>query len=376
MNEIITSIKGNVDIQISLVLEKLKTALSGVERVVNNRSTLPILNNVLIRADRSGVEIVATDLEIGVKFFLGGKVEKEGVITVPGKTFINLVNNLHGDTVTLTSKNNVLEVVCGDAKADINGMSGEDFPVIPHVEGGKQVKIKGEILEDGLAAVDFAASRDESRPILTGVYFLSSDGSLTLAATDSYRLSEVVMDVNLGENFNVVIPNRTLQEVRRIMSTGEEVELRVDENQVMFIFQNASLVSRVIEGEYPPYKQIIPQKHTLSAELDIQELTDALKTASIFSLEGSSSVKLVVKSEGEVEVTSESSQLGNFVAKIPAVVAGEPGEITFNAKYVLDGLNSFDTIKCAMELNGKTVAGVFRPVGATNRLYIVMPLRG
>ena len=369
-----TSIK-SVDIQISLVLDKFKIALSGVERVVSSRSTLPILNNILIRADRAGVEIIATDLEIGVKFFLGGKVEKEGVITVPGKTLINLVNNLHGDTVTLTSKNNILEVVCGETKADINGMAADDYPVIPQVEGGKQVKFKTEMLDGILSAVDFAASRDESRPILIGVYFLSKDSKLTVAATDSYRLAENVADVDLGEEFNVVIPSRTLQEARRIMSDSEEVELRVDDNQVMFVFPNASLVSRIIEGEYPNYKQIIPQAHTLSAEFDIQELADALKTASIFSLEGSNSVRLNVKSAGEIEVSSESSQLGNFIAKIPAKVEGEAGEITFNAKYVLDGLNSFDTVKCVMELGGKTAPGLFKPMGTEGRLYIVMPLR-
>ncbi len=374
MNETI-SIKGGVDIQTSLVLDKFKTALSGVERVVSSRSTLPILNNILIKADKSGVEVVATDLELGVKFFLGGKVEKEGVITVPGKTLINLVNNLHGDTVVLTGKGNVLEVVCGETKATINGMSAEDYPVIPQVEGGKQVKLKTEVLEEILSAVDFSVSRDESRPVLTGVYLVSKEGKLTAAATDSYRLGEIIVDVNLGEEFGVVIPSRTLQELRRIMGEEEEIELRVDENQVMFVLPQASIVSRIIEGEYPPYKQIIPAQHTVSVEFDIQEMVDALKTASIFSLEGSNSVKLNVRVGGEIEITSESSQLGNFLAKVPAKVGGEPTEISFNARYLLDGLNSFDTIKCVMELSGKTVAGVFRPVGAENRLYIVMPLR-
>lgn len=374
MNESI-SIKGGVDIQTSLVLDKFKVALSGVERVVSSRSTLPILNNVLIRADKNGVEVMATDLEIGVKFFLGGKVEKEGVITVPGKTLINLVNNLHGDTVVLTSKSNVLEVVCGETKASINGMPADDYPVIPQVEGGKQVKLKTDLLGGLLSAVEFAVSRDESRPVLTGVSLVSKEGKLTAAATDSYRLGEIIADINLGEEFGVVVPSRTLQEVRRIMGESEEIELKVDENQVMFVLPNASIVSRIIEGEYPPYKQIIPTNHTLAAEFDIQEMTDALKTAAIFSLEGSNSVKLSLKAGGEIEVSSESSQLGNFVAKVPAKITGEPTEITFNARYVLDGLNSFDTIKCAVELGGKTSPGVFKPVGAENRLYIVMPLR-
>ena len=149
-------------------------------------------------------------------------------------------------------------------------------------------------------------------------------------------------------------------------------------NGLRLLFFISSLkegVSRIIEGEYPPYKQIIPATHNLSAEFDIQELVDALKTASIFSLEGSNSVRLNIQANGEIEVTSESSQLGNFVAKIPAKVEGEPSEITFNARYVLDGLNSFDTLRCVMELGGKTAPGLFRPAGGEGRVYIVMPLR-
>lgn len=374
MNETISSIKG-VDIQISLVLDKFKVALSGVERVVSSRSTLPILNNVLIKADKDGVEVVATDLEIGVRFFLGGKVEQEGMITVPGKTLINLINNLHGDTINLTSKGSVLEVVCGETKATINGMSAEEYPVIPQVEGGKQVKLKGDVFTGILSRVDFAASRDESRPVLTGVCFSSKDGKLTLVATDSYRLAEVVMEEKLSEEFHVVIPNRTLQEVKRVVDGVEEVELRVDENQVMFVLPNATIVSRVIEGEYPPYKQIIPTSKTLRADFDIQEMMDALKTATIFSLEGSNSVKLNIRSEGEIEITSESSQLGRFNAKVPAKIEGEPGEITFNAKYVLDGLANFDTVTASLEVGGTTSPGVFRPMGVENQIYIVMPLR-
>src|SRR3989344_9187196 len=140
MNEEI-SIKDavSVDISVSIILDKLKVALQGVERVVTSRSTLPILNNVLIKTSKSGVEVVATDLEVGIKFFLGGKVEKEGSVTVPGRTLIGLVNSLHGDTIALESKNNILQVVCGETKATINGIPADDFPAIPEVEGGRVV---------------------------------------------------------------------------------------------------------------------------------------------------------------------------------------------------------------------------------------------
>jgi DNA polymerase III subunit beta len=197
MNEEITiKERQSVDISVSLVLSKFKVALSKLERVVSSRSTLPILNNILIKAHKGGVELMATDLEIGVKFNIGGKVEQEGVITIPGRTLINLINNIHSDTVTLTTKNNIVSVVAGETKANLNGVPADDFPVIPEVEGGKSVNLPAGLFKEWLNQVDFAASTEESRPVLTGVY-LSSDGNkLTLAATDSYRLSEMVVNEN------------------------------------------------------------------------------------------------------------------------------------------------------------------------------------
>lgn len=367
--------KKNVDIHISLVLEKFKSALSKVERVVSARSTLPILNNVLIKASKNGVELIATDLEIGVKFALGGKVEKEGSITVPGRTLINLINSLNGDTVSLKSNNNVLEITCINSKASINGTPADDYPVIPEVEGGKIVKFKSELFRDMLSGVEFSASHEESRPILTGVYLISGKDSISMVATDSYRLSEVVVKEKLVEDFATVIPVRTLQEVKRMLDGTETFELRVGDNQVMFIFENATLVSRIIEGEYPNYKQIIPTHSTTKVELDVSALADTLKTANIFSAESSNSVKLEIKSEGIVEITSGSSQLGSFSSKLNAVVTGEASEISFNAKYVLDGLNSFTTPKCTFEMSGRTAPGVFKPAHTDGQVYIVMPLK-
>ncbi len=376
MNEEI-SIKDavSVDISVSIILDKLKVALQGVERVVTSRSTLPILNNVLIKTSKSGVEVVATDLEVGIKFFLGGKVEKEGSVTVPGRTLIGLVNSLHGDTIALESKNNILQVVCGETKASINGVPADDFPVIPEVEGGRVVKLRTEVFKDLLAQVDFAASSEESRPVLTGVYLISGGSGLTAVATDSYRLSEAAAKEKLSEEFNVIIPVRTLHEIRRLVGDTPQFELRLGENQIMVATDSATLVSRIIEGEYPNYKQIIPQKSDTTVEMDVQEFSDAVKTAAIFSMEGSNTVRLNIQPSGTVEVVSESSQVGNFAAKVKAGVKGAGGEISFNAKYLLDGLNSFDTPRFTLGMTNKTAAGVFRPSGVEDRLYLVMPLR-
>lgn len=370
------SIKGevNVDIQVSLVLEKFKTALSALERVVNSRSTLPILSNVLIKADKTGVELVGTDLEIGIRFFVGGKVEKEGSVTIPGRTLITLVNSLHGDTVELVGSTSSITVICGEVEAELNGVPADDYPVLPEVDSSKTVKLSGAKLRQMLSAVDFAASRDESRQVLTGVYFSSNEEGLAVAATDSYRLAEIIDPKPLGQDFRVIVPNKTISEVKRLISDKVDVEVRVEESQVMFVFESAQIVSRVIEGDYPPYRQIIPNEAVTRAVVDVQELTDAIKSASIFSAESSNSVKLTLGESG-IGVYSESSQLGHFSAQVEADVEGPEEDVSFNAKYVLDGLAGIDTAKCEIGVNSKTTAVVFRPVGIENRLYIVMPLR-
>lgn len=365
-----------VDIHVSLVLDKFKTALSSLERVVNTRSTLPILSNVLIRADKNGVELVATDLEIGIRFFAGGKVEQEGTVTIPGKTLITLINSLHGETVTLSGNGANIAVTCGDVKAVLNGVPADDYPVLPEVAAGKTVKIPGGKLRQMLAAVDFAASRDESRQILTGIYMQSNKEGFVVVATDSYRLAEASDPNPLGEEFKVILPIKTMSEVKRLLTEKDEVEMRVEESQAMFVFDNAQIVSRVIEGEYPNYKQIIPEKTVVNAEVDVQELADAIKSAAIFSAEISNSVKLVLKEGESLSVHSESSQLGSFNGTVEADTVGGEEEVSFNARYVLDGLSSFDTAKCVIGAVSKTSAVTFRPSNVDGHLYIVMPLRG
>ncbi len=374
MNDITIKDEVSVDIKASLVLDKFKLALSSLERVVSSRSTLPILNNVFIKADKSGVEIVGTDLEIGIRYFIGGKVETEGSVTVPGKTLISLVNSLHGETLTLTSKGSNVEIECGSTKASLNGMPADDYPLIPEVETGKVVKISGSKFKEMLDQVDFSVSRDEARPILTGVLVISDENGLTMAATDSYRLSEIVDPGTLSEQFRTVIPLKALSEIKRLIG-NQEIELRVEESQVMFVVDGIVVVSRLIEGEYPNYRQIVPDSAQTVAEVDIAELSDAIKSASVFSVDTSNSVKLTIDPEGKIQIVAESSQLGTFNSEVAATVTGPGEEISFNAKYILDGLNSFDVSRCVLEVNSKTSPGVFKPVNVSGRLYIVMPLR-
>lgn len=373
--DISNSSVGGVDIKASLVLDRLKSALLSLERVVSSRSTLPILNNILVKIDKSGVELVATNLEIGVRLFVGGKVEGEGVLTVPGKPFITLINSLHGETVDLATEGFGLLVSCGEVKAQINGTSAEDYPELPEVSSQTVLKLSGGKFKQLLSVVDFAVSRDESRQILTGIYIEVEGKKLTLVATDSYRLSEVVDDISEEKSFKIIVPSKTLAEVKRLLSDGRDVELRVEESQVMFAWENAQIISRVIEGTYPPYKQILPAEPVITAEVDVKEMVDTLKSATVFSMEVGSSVRLRFKDGEPLKVFSEFSQLGNFSAEVESEIRGGEEEVSFNSRYVLDGLENMDTPRCLIGVTSKTGAVSFRPIGEENRIYIVMPLR-
>src|SRR5690606_21689179 len=179
----------------------------------------------------------------------------------------------------------------------------------------------------------------------------------------------------LGEEFKVIIPAKTIVELKRLVKEGDQVEVRVEDSQIMFVMDSVVLVSRLIEGEYPNYQQIIPTESNISALVDVQELMDAIKSASVFSVDGGNSIKLVFDSTG-LKVTSEASQVGNFDGSVEAKVEGGSEEVGFNAKYVLDGLASFDTPKCELKIGSKTSPVLFTPSGVENRRYIVMPLRG
>ncbi len=377
MTEDITIKAGEgVDIHASVVLEKFKSALLAVERIVNTRSTLPILSSVLIKAEKGGVEIIATDLEIGMRYFVGGKVEIEGSVTIPGKTLVGLVGSLHGETLTLKGTNTSIELTCGDTQASLHGMSAEEYPVLPEVALGKKVSVMGGKLKQLIGRVEFAVSRDDSRQVLTGVYISSSDRGLVLVATDSHRLAEVVDGGKLGEEFAVIVPAKTLAEVKRlIIDPKQVVEVRVEESQIMFGLENATVVSRLIEGEYPNYRQIIPETSAIVAEVDVQDLADAIKSAAIFSSDTSNGIRLSL-GDNKISVASESSSVGSFSGEVEARVDGGGEELRFNAKYILDGLASLDIPNCLIEVTNKTSPVVLRPVGVEGQVYIVMPLRG
>lgn len=360
--------------KISVSLEKLKRGLLVLDKIVASKSTLPILNNVLIKVDENQVVLSATDLEMGINYYLGGKIEQPGIITVPGKVLGSFVGSLAEDKIELEGKDNILYAKTSRSEASLNGMPADEFPTIPEVKGKEVLEIDGALLKSAINQVGFAASFDESRPILTGVYFVIGSNTLKLVATDSYRLAEKIMEVPTTAEAKFIVPIKTIQEIYRVITGSEKIKITVSENQILFSFPDMDLVSRVIEGDYPDYEQVIPKNFKTKAIINAHDLFGVVKTASFFARESANNVKLAFTKEG-IGVEASSSQLGNFKSQIAAEVTGDDNDISFNARYVLDALNGVGSESVAVELVGKLNPGVIRPAEDRGLTYIIMPLR-
>ena len=360
--------------RISILLDKFKKGLNAVDRIVASKNTLPILNNVLIKTEEGQVILSATDLEIGVNYYLGGKIEEEGSITVPGRVLSSFVNSLNEEKISLETKDSVLFAKTNKSEANINGIPADDFPIIPKVVGREILEIDGNTLKTAISQVVFSVSYDESRPVLTGVYFVINGNILKLVATDSYRLAEKTINIPTTDKADFIVPAKTIHELHRILSGGEKVKIVVSENQAMFLLPDMDLTSRVIEGEYPNYEQIIPKSFKTQTKDSTNELANTIKTASFFARENANNVKLTFHTD-HILVEATSSQLGNFKSQIPCEVSGEENEISFNAKYFTDALSGVDSPRVSLEMIGKVNPGVIRPDNGSGIMYIIMPLR-
>lgn len=359
--------------KLQVTQENLTKALNTVARVANSRGTLSILANVLIKTVDNRVSIAATNLDIAITHFIGSKVATEGAITVPARLMQDFVGSLPSGVIELKLDDNKLHISTEKYKSTINGISAEDFPVMPAIAEGKTWTISGKILKAGLQQVIVAASSDESRPVLTAVYFHSLEGKLFAAATDSYRLAEKEL-MKTDQDIDLLIPATAMQDLLRILGDSEdEVSVTHDDQQVLFRVGDVELVTRLIEGKYPPYRKLIPQNFATSATLKRSELVNITKVSSLFARESAGSVTINVDGD-QVSIRSIASQLGENTSAASADVVGE-GSITLNSRYLLDGLHAIPGDTVMFGFNGKLEAVVLRDPKSSDYLHIIMPLK-
>ncbi len=361
--------------------ENLQRGLSIVNHLAGKNTTLPILNNVLLKAENGILELSTTNLEVGVKCQVRGKVEEEGAFTVQARLLSDYVNLLPAEAVNLELADAEMKVSCQSYKTKVKGMSAEDFPLIASVDTKKSIQLPVNDFKEALNQVIFSVALDETRPEISGVFFQLDSKGLILASTDSFRLAERILVTKnpSSDEDNFIVPYRTLQELNRILgeATGEEpLTIRWTENQVAFEFDGIELISRLIEGQYPDYKQIVPTNFKSEIVVDSKELVQLVKSASLFCRAGINDVTLIAKADkGELEITSSNSQLGENKGSIGAEISGDTNEIVFNYRYVLDGLQNMTGKKVRLKLIDKHNPGLFLPEGETGYTYIIMPIK-
>jgi len=375
--------------------ENLKHGIFVVSHIAGKNINLPILNNILIKAEKGNVQLITTNLEIGIVNTIRGKIDKEGSFTVDAKILSDYVGLLPNKKVNIEQKETELLINCGNYKTKIKGQSAEDYPLIPEVDKKTYYSAKISEFRQALNQVVFAVSVSESRLELSGVLFSFNNDNLTLAATDSYRLAEKKIKIKTNSNDasessaqgkKIIVPARTLQELVRILSAGEmgeevgkeseEIKFYLSDNQILFTYGSTELVSRLIEGQYPDYEQIIPTNVKTNIEIERAELVRAVKVASLFSKTGINDINLDFPADkNKVIVSAVSGQTGENITELDAKVKGKDNSIVVNYRYLLDGLNNLNSEMIKIEVIDSNTPCILRPEKDEGYLYIIMPIK-
>lgn len=373
--------------KLEILQENLKKGLNIVERISSKSLSLPILNNILISTEKNFLNLAATDLEIGINWWTLTKIEQEGKITIPARLFSSFVNLLPNKKISIKIEDNTFFLEYNNHKSQIKGISAEEFPIIPKIEQGEFVIIDSFSLCQSLNQVADIAVLSTTRPEISGIYFLFQKDLVTMVATDSFRLGEkkifIKNDSNLKQDYSLILPQRAAKEIINIFGERKgDLKIYFSPNQIMFELPmeetphpQIQLVSRLIEGEYPNYQEIIPPKHTTQLILEKNEFLNQIKTASLF---GGKINEIKIKTDSdkkEVEIFSQSPEIGKHQSFIAGKIKGESVEISFNHRFLLDGLLNIKSSEVIFELNGDSGPGLLKPVGDESYLYVVMPIK-
>ncbi len=361
--------------KLQVTQENLAKALSIVARVATNRGTLPVLANVLIKTTGNRLAISATNLDIAITHHIGSKISEEGSITVPARLLQDFINTLPSGVIDIRLDDYKLRIKSGSYNSSINGISAEDFPVMPAIKQEKPRILPNKQCRESLQQIVVAASNDDARPVLTGVYIHTHEGNLYTVATDSYRLAEKKITTT-KDDVSLLVPASAMQDLLRIVSdSDEDVEMYHDDQQVLFKVGEVELVTRLIDGNYPDYRKLIPEKFTSTARLQKQDFLNLTKIASLFARESAGSIVVSVdESDGQVQVQSVASQLGENSSKADAKVTGE-GKITLNSRYLLDVLNVLKGNEVEFCFNGKLEPSLIRDPSDKDYKHVIMPLK-
>ncbi len=371
--------------KIEILKENLKTGLNIIERIVGKNLSLPILDNVFIGTEGSFLSLISTNLETTIKFWILTKIIKTGNIVVPAKLLSGYISSLPNEKIIIEQKDQSLYIECKNLKTQIQGQSSEDFPIIPKFEGLDYLEIDNNKFCQALSCVmDFAAV-SQSRPEISGVYLAFSKNNIKIVATDSFRLAEksVVLESSIEKDYSFILPQKTAREIVGILEAkGGPLRVYFSSNQVLFELPmqdikhpQIQIISRLIDGEYPNYQDIIPNKFKTTIVLEKDEFLNQIKTASLFSNK-TNEVKISINSEKkEVEIFAQNSQVGQNKSSLSGKIQGEDVSVSFNYKYLTEGLLKIKSSEVVFSVSKEEGPCILRPVGDASYTYVVMPIK-
>lgn len=366
--------------RLSCLQKDLHFALGVVSLAVNPSTTLPVLNNILLKATNKKLSFFATNLEIAINYSIPADVKNEGTITVPAKLITNYIALLEDEDVEMKVDDGMtLFLKSKSSQTKIKGISPDEFPLIPKIEKETSLQITAKDLEESINHTIFSAAISGTRPILSGVYIHTEKDVLKMVATDSFRLAEKKTRLlkKPDHEISCIVPVRTLLEFGRILAMKyekEPVEIHISKNQVLFSINGIELISRLIEGKFPDYEKIIPKATRTKLEVPVDHLTLATKRVSLFAKENNNSIKLTATNDGKLQIATEETSVGEEKAEVDIKINGENNKIAVNSQYLLEVLARLKE-NVSIEMDEKLTPVIVRPVKKQDYLYIIMPLK-
>lgn len=370
--------------KLSLLQQNLDQALTHTSRFVSIKNQLPILNNILLATDTGRLKISATNLELGIKYWIGAKIEKEGTITLPVKEIAEFVSYLSPERIDIVlDDKNLLQLSSSKTQSTFTTAPAKDFPDLPSINPKTSIKLDLSLLSQAVSQITFSAAVDDARPVLTAVLCQFTKNNLLLVATDGFRLSlkniKLVNPINLKsdkESLTFLIPARSLIEVAKLAKNEKQITMGLtsDQNQIVFVLEDLELVSRLIEGDYPDYKRIIPDSYITKIHLNKEEFAQAIKIASVFASQSANVVKFTV-GKNDIKLSANAPQIGRNQATVEARVEGQPLEIAFNYKFVSEFIDACQGEEIVIELNESLTPGFFHDQSDPHFTHIIMPVR-
>jgi len=373
-------LKNYIKMKLFCSQKDLEEALNIVNKAISSNNTLPVLNNILIKAEGKKLYFSATNLEIAISYFVDADVRSEGAITIPAKLITSYVSLLTDEKVELSiTEGMTLMVQSSTSTTKIKGISADEFPLIPKVDAEFSFKISTGEMDDAVSETVFAASTNVSRPVLSGVYFIVDGDSVKFVATDSYRLAErgLKLEKKIDGKLDCIVPAKTISELGKVTnrSGAKEVDISVSKNQILFKVGNVELVSRLIEGKFPDYERIIPKEGKTKVEVSVEDLSLVIKRVGLFAKENNNSIKLGATNDGKLVVSTDETKIGEEKAEVAIKMDGENNKISLNSQYLLDVLTYITDEKVILEMNDKLSPAVIKPLKRDDYVYIIMPLK-